>query len=364
MSPWPVPALETGVLLAPRPPRWHHRSSDFVPIATTASALPLAGCPLYLGGRMLAWCGTNWGGASDSSVAVAPAKPPWEVHNVLVSGDPPKTPPCVTMMHGEGAGGGHNQSLKQRGTFSPQLFRLVPNVSLQAWLPGLPLTATPRLPVPLGSSKTTFPAQDRDFWGSLAASHRPGQQPHVPALACPALSRIPNPSHMVSISLGSAGACWAVSELNFPLSFHAALGTGRSSSLPGPPPRCPFGHVSPGPGWVWGRQGRLLPPLCPQIAAWPCQRRGIARGGAGPGLFALPLALPRGLLPTLGLPLLGCWGQAENVALPPQNVALAPAERGLGSVPRGLVELVFVSPRAGCFGPARVILIVLPCFRN
>lgn len=309
---------------------------------------------------MLAWRGTNRAGTSGSGSRKAPSGG----SQCFGERRPPKNP---SKCHHDARGGSRRWTQPEPKTtwkFLNPTLQACPQRVPTGLAAGTPPHRHPTAARPLGEQQNHLFPQDGDFWGSLAASRRPGQQPHVPTLGCPALSRIPNPSHMVSISLGSAGACWAVSELNFPLSFHAALGTGCSSSLPGPPPRCPFGHVSPGPGRVWGRRGRLLPPLCPQIAAWPCQRRGAARGGAGPGLFALRLALPRGLLPTLGLPLLGCRGQAQNVALPPQNAALSPAERGVGSVPRGPVESVFLSPRAGCFGPVRVILVVPPCFRN
>lgn len=70
--------------------------------------------------------------------------------------------------------------------------------------------------------------------GNRAATVRLGKQPHVPALACPALSRIPNPSHMVSISLGSSGACWALSELTFPCLSMQLLA--RDAPHPSPQP--------------------------------------------------------------------------------------------------------------------------------
>lgn len=126
----------------------------------------------------------------------------------------------------------------------------------------------------------------------------------------------------------------------FPLSFHAALGTGCSSFSPALVlPHAAHSDTSLlAPGRVRGGQGRLLPLLCPQIAAWPCQRRVSARGGAGPGLFALPLALPQVCSPPRGFL---CWdaptgmqGTAPKCSSFTPNRSTSPLLEGdVGSVP-------------------------------
>lgn len=122
---------------------------------------------------------------------------------------------------------------------------------------------------------------------SRAASRRLGEQPHGPALACPALSRIPNPSHMVSISLGSAGACSAVSELTFPcLSMRLLARAARPSRAPGPPRAAPSDTgPPPGPGSSPGfsrRSGDL--PLGKGFLLLGCSYR-LARGGNSPKMW-------------------------------------------------------------------------------
>lgn len=260
-------------------------------------------------------------------------------------------------------GGGCDRSPNQPGGFSIRHSGLGPDVSVQGSLPGHPHS-------PARPSGSHHPRAG-GFWGSPAASNLQQKQPPIPGLA---LSCLPNPSHMVSISLGSAGACWALSELNFPLSFHAALGTGCSSFSPALVlPRAARSDTSlPAPGRVWGGRGRLLPLLCPQIAAWPCQPQVAARGGAGPGLFALPSALPQVCSPPRwDSPTGQCWGQPQNVALSPQS---APHHgwsrvwarcRGKGRDPACSSDPM-AAPLTPCrlSGPLRVILIVPPCLHN
>lgn len=145
---------------------------------------------------------------------------------------------------------------------------------------------------------------------SRAASRRLGEQPHGPALACPALSRIPNPSHMVSISLGSAGACSAVSELTFPcLSMRLLARAARPSRAPGPPraapsdtgppprPRILAGALREICPWVRGSFCWDAPTGWPGVGTDPkcgsfTPKRSREGAGRGWGVGAHPLASP------------------------------------------------------------------------
>lgn len=168
--------------------------------------------------------------------------------------------------------------------------------------------------------------------------HRLGKQPHVPALpARPShVSQIPHIWFLYHLALPRC------SELNFPLSFHAALGTGRSSCSAAPAsPLLPVRTRLSRPGEGAGRPGpapaSALPTNCsPAVPAAPC-----ARGAAGPGLFALPLALrqvcspPRSCL---------CWdapvrGQTQCLVFAAPKVAFSPQ------------KLAFFTQKCGLFSP-------------
>lgn len=230
-------------------------------------------------------------------------------------------------MHGERVGGGREQSPNQRGSFSIQRFGLVPNVSLQGSLLGHPLAAAPRLRCSLQEQQAAFPPRAGDFWGSRAALHRLGNQPHVPTLSCPAVSRIPNPSHMVSISLGSAGACSAVSKLTFPcLSMQLLARDARPSPRPWSSPTLPVRtRLSQPQGGC--REAEAGSCLCSALKLQP----GCASGRSVPGEVPAPACLlfPRlcrrsalhpgafsaGMCPPAGW----CRGRPRNATLSPQN---------------------------------------------
>lgn len=155
---------------------------------------------------------------------------------------PPQTTPTCHLMprvRRERVGGGRDRSPNQPGSFSIRHSGLGPDVSVQGSLPGHPL-AVPTAPLALPGAAIRHPPWAAGFWGSPAASNLQEKQPPIPGLACPALSRLPNPSHMVSISLGSAGACSAVSELTFPcLSMQLLARDARPSPRPWSSPALP-----------------------------------------------------------------------------------------------------------------------------
>lgn len=204
---------------------------------------------------MASCCGVNLEGTSGSSVAASPMKPLGEINGVwgiLVSRDTPppqKNHPARCQGHSARGASGRRTQPEPTPTWKflnptlrarPQ--RVLTGIAAgtpphhHATAPVAPPGAASRLPPPY-----THTPRGWGFWGgaSLPRTAR-GKQPHVPALACPALSRIPNPSHMVSISLGSAGACSAVSELTFPcLSVQLLARDARPSPRPWSSPALP-----------------------------------------------------------------------------------------------------------------------------
>lgn len=226
---------------------------------------------------------------------------------------------------------------------------------------GTPPRRLPTAPMSPPGAASRLPPPAWGFWGELSCL---GNQPHVPALACPALSRIPNPSHMVSISLGSAGACSAVSKLTFPcLSMQLLARDARPSPRPWSSPALPVrtrlsqprggcGEAGAGsclysalklqPGRASGRlvPGEVPAPAC-LLFPWLCRRSALHPGASSAGM---------------GPPAGWCRGQPQNVALSPQNV---PRHLWSGvwarchAKPRGLVEL-------GCPGcSSHPVLVVL-----
>lgn len=269
----------------------------------------------------------------------------------MVSKDPPKPP---YLSPGPGCAGSEWEEEATRARTNVEVSQsnasgLSPACPYRDGCRDIPLTATPRPPPPLGEPLS--PKSLGIFWrGGTERSWE--KQPRA---------RLPGSlTYPKSLTYGFY-ITWLRRRLPgckrayFPLSFHAALGTGRSSFSPAlrPPPRCPFGHVSPGVGrgGMRGDRGWLLPLLYPQIAAWRCQRRVGARGGAGPGLFALPLALPQVCSPPRGFPPASRrWRRTPNVALSPQNALRH--SLGLGAMRRREVRWSWAHPLA----PAPLVL--------
>lgn len=271
---------------------------------------------------MLAWRAAE-ARIGKGRVAASPTKPLVEVNSIwgiLVSRDPP-TPKPAHVSPGPGCTGSEWEENATRAQTNVEVSQsnalgLSPKCPYRDRSRDTPSSPPHGSDVPSGSSEPPSPPpRAGDFRGSRAASQPPGKPAPRPRARLPGSLTYPK-----SLTYGFY-ITWLCRRLlgckraYFPLSFHAALGTGCSSfSQALVLPRAARSDTSlPAPGRVRGGRGRLLPLLCPQIAAWPCQRQVGARGGAGPGLFALPLALPAGLLSALGLPPLG-WAHRPGGA--------------------------------------------------
>lgn len=273
----------------------------------------------------------------------------------------------------ERVGGGRDRSSNQPGSFSIRHSGLGPDVSVQGSLPGHPL-AVPTTPLALPGAATRRPLWAAGFWGSPAASNLQEKQPPILGLACPALSRLPNPSHMVSISLGSAGACSAVSELTFPcLSMRLLARDARPSPRPWSSPALPVRTRLSRPRGGCGEAGAGSC-LCSALKLQPgrASRRSLPGEVPAPACLLFPRRCsPPRSFPRWDSPTGQCWGRPQNAALSPQS---APRHRWSEVWARcrgkgwdtGCSSDPMAVPLTPCrlSGPLKVILIVPPCLRN
>lgn len=289
---------------------------------------------------------------------------------------PPKQPPRVTSCHGcagseweeDVTGAQTNLEVSQSDTLG-----LAPTCPYRDRCRGTP-SPSPRPRWPFQEQPPAVPRGLGGFWGSPAASNLQEKQPPILGLACPALSRLPNPSHMVSISLGSAGACSAVSELTFPcLSMRLLARDARPSPRPWSSPALPVRTRLSRPRGGCGEAGAGSC-LCSALKLQPgrASRRSLPGEVPAPACLLFPRRCsPPRSFPRWDSPTGQCWGRPQNAALSPQS---APRRRwsevwarchGKGWDP-GCSSDPMAVPLTPCrlSGPLRVILIVPPCLRN
>lgn len=243
-------------------------------------------------------------------------------------------------------GGGRDRSPNQPGSFSIRHSGLGPDVSVQGSLPGHPHGPS----CPSGSHHP----RAGGLWGSPAASKLQEKQPPIPGLA---LSCLPNPSHMVSISLGSAGACWALSELTFPcLSMQLLARAARPSPRPWSSPALPVRTRLSQPRGGCGEAGAgscLCSAL--KLQPGPASHRSLPGEVPAPACLLFPRLCHRSALHPDGIHPWGSAGDSPKTGLfHPKVLHITTGARfGLGAMerdgiqPAPLIPWLLLSPCAG-----------------